>query len=158
MNKYLAVLLLCAFLISACDNTDTPGKKDKTESGTTTVTEPAPAETPTVSSESIPTAETPAVSASQNTEQTVASEKAPLSGEQVYQTSCINCHKSGVANAPKLGDSSAWQPRIAKGKEALYKSAKQGIAGTAMMAKGTCSACSDEELEAAVDYMIDNSK
>ena len=157
MKKYLPVFLLSAFLISACDDTDAPGTLEKPEASTTTKVEPAPMEATSASTESMPT--TDAATEKESTHiQTVASEKAQLSGEQVYQKSCINCHKSGAANAPKLGDSSAWQPRIAKGKDVLYQSAKQGIAGTAMMAKGTCSACSDEELEAAVDYMIDNSK
>lgn len=53
----------------------------------------------------------------------------------------------------KIGDAAAWKPRIGKGIEVLYISALQGVPGTAMMAKGTCAACSDNELKAAVDYM-----
>ncbi|MCK5001923.1 MAG: cytochrome c5 family protein [Gammaproteobacteria bacterium] len=85
-------------------------------------------------------------------------QQASLSGEQIYKKSCLNCHGTGVANAPKLGDAVAWAPRIAKGNDALYNSAKKGVPGTAMMAKGTCGACSDEELEAAVDFMVSGSK
>jgi cytochrome c5 len=32
------------------------------------------------------------------------------------------------------------------------------LAGTGMMAKGGCGNCSDEEVTAAVDYMIDSSQ
>ena len=85
-------------------------------------------------------------------------QQAVLSGEQVYKKSCVNCHGTGIANAPKLGDAVAWGSRIAKGNDALYSSAKKGVPGTAMMAKGSCGACSDEELEAAVDFMVAGSK
>lgn len=78
---------------------------------------------------------------------------AARTGEQIYRASCIGCHASGAAGAPKIGDAAAWKPRIGKGIEVLYISALQGVPGTAMMAKGTCAACSDNELKAAVDYM-----
>lgn len=80
------------------------------------------------------------------------------SGEQVYMASCQSCHASGAANSPKFADKAAWQPRIAKGVDALYASALNGVPGTAMMPKGTCAACSEEELKAAVDYIIEKSQ
>jgi len=80
--------------------------------------------------------------------------KVSMSGEQVYRKSCLSCHASGAAGAPKLGDAAAWKPRLDKGTDVLYLSALKGIPGTAMMAKGTCGACSEEELNAAVDYMV----
>lgn len=75
-------------------------------------------------------------------------------GQDIYQKSCMSCHATGAANAPKLGDATAWGPRIAKGKDALYATAINGMPGTAMMARGTCSACSDDDLKAAVDFMV----
>ena len=80
--------------------------------------------------------------------------KVSMSGEQVYKKSCQSCHASGAAGAPKLGDAAAWKSRIEKGTDALYLSALQGVPATAMMAKGTCGACSTAELNAAVDFMI----
>ncbi|RDH81709.1 MAG: cytochrome c5 family protein [endosymbiont of Galathealinum brachiosum] len=77
-----------------------------------------------------------------------------MNGEQVYNKSCVSCHASGAAGAPKLGDTTAWKTRIEKGVESLYSSAINGVPGTAMMVKGTCAVCSDEELKAAVDYMV----
>jgi cytochrome c5 len=59
---------------------------------------------------------------------------------------------SGVAGAPKFGDADAWAPRIAKGKEALYASTYNGL--NIMPPRGTCSACSDEDLRNTVDYMV----
>ena len=80
------------------------------------------------------------------------------SGEQVYQAVCVNCHGAGVAGAPKLGDKKAWAPRIAKGTDALMQSVLHGVSGTAMVARGTCSDCSDEELRSAMEYMVSQAK
>lgn len=75
------------------------------------------------------------------------------SGEQVYNTYCTACHTSGVAGAPVFADADAWAPRIAKGMETLYESTYNGLNGV-MPARGTCADCSDEELQATVDYMV----
>jgi len=152
MKKSLSMLLLPFLLIVGCDSNNGSSNADKTET-----IKPA-VETQAVKTEPAKTIATPAPK-----EEAVAAvkenvKKAPMSGEEAYNRSCVNCHKSGVANAPKLGDTAAWAPRIAKGTDALYKSAISGIPGTAMMAKGTCGACNDAELKAAVDYMIANSK
>lgn len=45
-----------------------------------------------------------------------AQPQTPLrTGEAVYQSICIACHATGVAHAPKLGDSQAWKPLIEEG-------------------------------------------
>ena len=81
---------------------------------------------------------------------------ADRSGEEVYNAKCFVCHASGVANAPKLGDSAAWSSRSDKGIEGLLKTAKTGI--NAMPPMGTCMDCTDKEMTAAIQYMLDNSK
>ena len=81
---------------------------------------------------------------------------AAKSGEDIYNSSCMACHASGAAGAPKLGDVAAWAPRIGKGVETLYSSAISGFNG--MPAKGLCMSCSDDELKATVDYMLENSQ
>ena len=78
---------------------------------------------------------------------------ASVDGQKIYQASCQSCHAAGVAGAPKLGDKEAWAPRIAKGKDALLMSVTNGL--NVMPPKGTCMSCSDEELSAAVDYMVE---
>jgi len=78
---------------------------------------------------------------------------ASVDGQKIYQASCQSCHAAGVAGAPKLGDKEAWAPRIAKGKDALLISVTNGL--NVMPPKGTCMSCSDEELSAAVDYMVE---
>ena len=77
---------------------------------------------------------------------------AARTGEQVYNTACHTCHAAGVAGAPKFGDAASWAPHVAKGKDTLYKSAEGGF--KAMPPKGLCMDCSNEELHAAVDYML----
>ena len=80
----------------------------------------------------------------------------PRSGEAVYNTSCMSCHNTGAAGAPKLGDAAAWAPRIAAGKDSLMANAVNGL--NAMPPKGLCMDCSDEEMMAVVDYMVQNSQ
>ncbi|MGK2945419.1 MAG: c-type cytochrome [Desulfuromonadales bacterium] len=81
-------------------------------------------------------------------------------GEKVYNQSCSSCHDEGVSGAPKTGDSAAWADRIAKGMEDLNKNAINGFTGeTGMMpAKGGFSTLSDDEVKAAVEYMVSQSK
>ncbi len=77
----------------------------------------------------------------------------PRDGAKVYGTFCIACHASGVNGAPKSGNADDWAPRIAQGKDVLVKHALEGF--NAMPAKGTCMDCSDDEIIAAIDHMID---
>jgi len=76
----------------------------------------------------------------------------PRSGEQVYTASCLACHASGVAGAPKLGDKAAWEPRAAKGIDGLLATATSGL--NAMPPMGTCADCSDDELKDAIEYIL----
>ncbi len=80
----------------------------------------------------------------------------PRSGEDVYSTSCFACHGTGAAGAPKLGDAAAWAPRVAQGMDTLLSNAINGI--KAMPPRGTCASCSDDEIKAAVEHMVNNSK
>ncbi len=80
----------------------------------------------------------------------------PKTGEQVYQSNCIACHGTGAAGSPKMGDAAAWAPRIAKGMDALLKSATNGL--NAMPPKGLCMACSEDELKGAIQYMVSKSQ
>jgi len=161
MKKNILVLLMPLLFVYACDSQQNPAPAEKAE-----IIAPEPmqkeatvAETPTETTDTVlATATTTEAAETPEIEPAKAEEKVALSGEQVYTKHCMNCHKSGVANAPKLGDAKEWAVRLAKGKDTLYQSAKSGIPGTAMMAKGTCSSCSDKELEATVDYMVSKSK
>lgn len=77
--------------------------------------------------------------------------KVALSGDAVYQQSCLACHGSGAMGAPMFGDKAAWGSRIAQGYETLVK---HGIEGIRMMpARGGNPGLSDEEVANAVVYM-----
>ena len=82
------------------------------------------------------------------------------SGEDVYNSACVACHGAGVAGAPKVGDAADWAPRIAQGMDTLYKNSIDGFQGDAglMPPKGGFMNLSDDEVKAAVDYMVDKSK
>ncbi len=87
-------------------------------------------------------------------EVTSAPEKtAAVDGQKIYKTYCQACHANGVAGSPKFGDKAAWAPRIAKGNDALFSSVKNGL--KAMPPKGACMTCSDDDLRAAMEYMVE---
>lgn len=73
-------------------------------------------------------------------------------GKGVYDKTCMACHASGVANAPKLGDKAAWAPRVATGKDALLASVVKGKG--AMPPKAGNAGLSDDDIKAAIDYMV----
>jgi cytochrome c5 len=76
-------------------------------------------------------------------------------GEAVFNNNCKMCHGSGMMGAPKAGDVEAWKPRIAKGKDVLYDHAINGFRDKAMMPpRGGKKSLTDEEVKAAVDYMM----
>lgn len=81
-----------------------------------------------------------------------AASGAPKDGATVFNTVCGACHNTGAAGAPKAGDKAAWGPRIAQGKEALYKSALNGK--NAMPPRGGAADLSDAEVKAAVDHIV----
>ncbi len=83
-----------------------------------------------------------------------------VSGEATYNSACAMCHGQGIAGAPKFADAGAWNDRIAKGTDTLYTNAIQGFKGAAgyMPAKGGNAGLSDDQVKAAVDYIVDNIK
>jgi cytochrome c5 len=73
-------------------------------------------------------------------------------GKKVYESTCIACHGTGVANAPKFGDKKAWAPHLMHGTEHLYENALKGLG--AMPPRGGNLTLSDADVKAAVDYMV----
>ncbi len=78
----------------------------------------------------------------------------PLSGQQVYDQFCFACHAGGIGGAPTFGDTAQWAERVDQGMDVLMDHTINGI--RTMPAKGTCMNCSDDELNAAVTYILDN--
>lgn len=96
-----------------------------------------------------------AASAAATTTTATATQVSADAGEKLFGSVCATCHTAGLMGAPKLADKAAWAPRIAQGKDTLYKNAIVGYQGKTgvMPAKGGSQA-SDEEVKAAVDYMV----
>lgn len=86
--------------------------------------------------------------------------QAMADGKATYDQACQACHKTGVAGAPMVGDKAAWADRIAQGKDTLYTHAIGGFKGkTGMMPpKGGFGNLSDDQVKAAADYMVSQSK
>ncbi|MFJ5538888.1 c-type cytochrome [Vreelandella titanicae] len=76
-----------------------------------------------------------------------------IDGEGIYGNVCSACHESGAAGAPIRGDEEAWAERAEQGFATLLDHAINGIG--AMPAKGGNPNLSDEEVEAAVAYMVE---
>jgi cytochrome c5 len=74
-----------------------------------------------------------------------------MSGPEVYESTCKECHSSGKLNAPKFGDKKQWKKLIAEGLDDLVPMALKGI--RAMPPKGGNINLSDIEVARAVVYM-----
>lgn len=86
-------------------------------------------------------------------------ESAGRSGEEIYNASCTTCHATGIAaaiGAPEMGKSEDWEERLAQGFDTLLEHSINGL--NAMPPKGTCADCTDEEMKAVVEYMVEQSK
>lgn len=82
-------------------------------------------------------------------------------GKRVFSGLCFSCHGTGIPGVPQFGNKDMWAPRIAKGKDTLYQHALHGFSGNSgmqMPPKGGNPALSDDEVKAAVDYMVANSQ
>lgn len=73
-------------------------------------------------------------------------------GQGTFNSSCVECHGAGLSGAPKIGDKVAWAPRIRQGKNTLYAHALNGFKW--MPPKGGFDYLSDDDVKAAVDYMV----
>jgi cytochrome c5 len=78
---------------------------------------------------------------------------AAADGKAVYDKYCAACHKS-LPKAPKLGDKNAWAPLIARGSKDLTASVMKGKAPM----PPRCMAANEEDVAAAVQYMMNAAK
>ena len=142
-SSLLAVAILSMFL-AACGEKPAPAPA----AAPAAPAAPAPAEAPPPAA---PAAAAPAVAP------VAAADNA--AGKSVYNKTCALCHGAGVAGAPKVGDKADWGPRIAQGKDTLYKHAIEGFTGAKgmMPARGGGASLSDDDVKAAVDFMADQS-
>lgn len=83
-------------------------------------------------------------------------------GQEVFEQSCKVCHAadSAIPFAPKLTNQEDWAPRIKQGEDTLIKHAIEGYTnpkGGMMPAKGGNTSLSDDDVKAAVQYMVKQS-
>lgn len=119
------------------------------------------AEAAPAAAEATPAAATPEMAEAPATPEAAAPAAEPSAadlskGKTVYSTACFACHDTGAAGAPKKGDTAAWAPRIAQGMETLFHSSINGKG--AMPPKGGQVQLPDEDIKAAVAYMVSESK
>ena len=132
-TKWVLALLVLSLAIIACS------RKEETKTGETKQATPT---------------EQKSTPMEQTKEQAAAvSTAASDSGKAAYQNTCAACHETGVSGAPKTGDKTAWEGRIAKGKDQLVQSVINGLG--AMPPKAGNPTLSEAEIRAAVDYIVD---
>ena len=153
MKTNLVIVGLLSFMLVACGDSNEAEKDKPVQSAEPEVTTPV-TDTPEQQAPGEVVEEVAAVEPAPVEEAPVETVAESMSGEQVFKKHCFACHMTGAANAPKVGDAEAWGPRIEKGMDVLLQSAIEGIPGTAMAAKGTCYSCSEEELQAAIEFMV----
>ena len=77
-------------------------------------------------------------------------------GKEIYTAHCGVCHDTGAAGAPKIGDAVDWSSRMKQGMTLVLDHAINGY--NSMPPRGACMTCSDAEIKAAIDYILDKSK
>jgi len=87
----------------------------------------------------------------------IAAESGNFDAAATYQSTCYACHGTGQAHAPIVGETIEWEIRLEKGMNTLVKNTIEGLNGV-MPARGLCIICSDEDLKALVEYMIEQSQ
>ena len=74
-----------------------------------------------------------------------------------YESTCFACHGTGAAHSPEVGDVIEWEIRLEKGLDSLVQNTIKGLNGI-MPPRGLCTDCSDADLKAIVEYMLESSK
>lgn len=73
-------------------------------------------------------------------------------GKQVVEARCADCHRTGKDGAPRIGDQSAWIPRLKRGIDYLVRSAINGHGP--MPPRGGMADLTDTEIRGAIAYML----
>jgi cytochrome c5 len=76
--------------------------------------------------------------------------------KSLYIQSCYGCHSTGVASAPRSGNTADWAPRLQKGMNVLLHNTINGI--NSMPPKGMCIGCSDEEFTRLILFLSGQSE
>ena len=76
----------------------------------------------------------------------------PNVGEEIVNSVCVACHAQGINGAPVIGNKKMWSKRLSQGEALLIEHAINGY--ELMPAKGGRTELSDEDVAAAVRYMM----
>lgn len=154
-SSLLAAAILSLFLAACGDKQSTPPAAPTPAPAAPAAEAPA---APAAPAPAAPEAAAPAAAPEAASSAAAVATDSAL-GKSVYGKTCSLCHASGVAGAPKPGDKADWGPRIAQGKDTLYKHAIEGFTGAKgmMPARGAGAKLTDDEVKAAVDFMADQS-
>lgn len=77
-------------------------------------------------------------------------------GVETYKLVCSGCHEAGIDGAPRLDEKAAWRHRINQGTDTLYNTTIDGKCK--FFVQELRKDLSDEEIKAAVDYMVSQVK
>ncbi len=76
-------------------------------------------------------------------------------GERTYKSICVNCHGTGLNNAPKVGDNQQWSKLIKEGQAHITSDGYRGV--RSMPPKGGRPELSVSEFASAVVFMANQS-
>lgn len=76
-------------------------------------------------------------------------------GEDIYKAACANCHATGLAGSPKVGNPKEWDKLIKEGQVRLTADGYNGVRG--MPARGGRAELTVPEFGRAVAYMANQS-
>lgn len=100
---------------------------------------------------------TPAVVSAEMADYIQSGEEGLQHGRSLWLENCEGCHGYGIADAPIPMQPVEWKHRVTKDRDLLYRHAIEGFIGedySMMPARGGNEELSDEQVKAAVDYML----
>ena len=82
------------------------------------------------------------------------------SGQVIFEDHCAKCHDSFFGSlfkrAPRIGKQEAWAEFISKGVDEMTDNSITGEGK--MKERGGCDECSDADIRAAVEYIVEQSQ
>lgn len=75
--------------------------------------------------------------------------------EDLYNVICARCHDTAVQGAPRPGRPGDWELRLARGIDGVVERTIAGMPPH-MPARGLCNECTDAEIRAVVEFMLES--
>ncbi|MEM6998838.1 MAG: c-type cytochrome [Pseudomonadota bacterium] len=149
---FIAVMMVVFYVVAQIAASDDEAEAKMRAAEVAEVT--APVGEVTAEGEEVMEEATEEVAAVESTE----AEASDNPGKDIFNGVCAGCH--GVAAmasmVPQQGDAAAWEARLEKGIDTLYENAINGFTGDMgmMPARGMNPKLTDDEVKAAVDYIV----